>query len=511
MTQEAVNALKGHIQKDLPPAPSANGRKPDGDVRNSEQPARLSQSTKLVTIAIKEQVELWHTPDSDAYVTFQVERHNEHRPISSKAFKRWLSFRYYHQHGGTPNAQAAQDAISVLAGKALYEGKEHSVHTRVCETNGAVYLDLADDDWRAVQISKDGWQVVDNPGVKFRRSRGTLALPEPVMGGKLKKLRDFINVASDGDWALVLSWLVTAIRGTGPFAVLWLGGEHGSAKSTLVRVLRSLIDPNTAPLRSEPKEPRDLMIAATNSWVVALDNLSHLPGWLSDALCRLSTGGGFTTRELYTDGDEYIFDAQRPVILNGINDVIQRSDLLDRRVNVELPVIDDSKRLPEKVFWERFERVQPEILGALLDAVVESLRREDSVVLPSKPRMADFAVRAVAAESKFGVKAGTFMEAYTGNRAMAHDQAIDASPIGPHLRQLAEKGFVGTATELLGRLNGMVDENIRRSKEWPTRANVVSGIVRRLAPNLRAVGIMVVMGKSGDRFIEIRKGGENIV
>src|SRR5207253_9109386 len=187
--------------------------------------------------------------------------------------------------------------------------------------------DLADKDWRAVEVTGRGWRIVANPPVRFIRPRGLLPLSQPASGGCVAELRDYLNVSSDAAWQLAVAWLVAAFFPHGPYPVLALHGEQGSAKSTMARLLRSLIDPNAAPLRSEPREARDLIISATNGWLVALDNLSHLPPWLSDALCRLSTGGGFATRELYTDSEEVIFDAQRPVILTGIEEVATRSDL----------------------------------------------------------------------------------------------------------------------------------------------------------------------------------------
>src|SRR5262249_5508750 len=160
----------------------------------------------------------------------------------------------------------------------------------------------------------------------------------------LDLLQSFVNVA-DADWPLVLAWLVAAMRPTGPFPVLCLHGEQGAGKSGTSRILRALVDPNSAPVRAEPREPRDLAIAANNARSLCLDNPSHLTPWLSDALCRLSTGGGFATRTLYTDEDESIFDSQRPLILNGIEEVATRGDLLDRALLVTCPTIpEDSRR-----------------------------------------------------------------------------------------------------------------------------------------------------------------------
>jgi hypothetical protein len=162
-------------------------------------------------------------------------------------------------------------------------------------------------------------------------------LPRPVLGGSIALLRKFINVGSDDNWMLCLAWLVAALRPTGPYPILVLQGEQGSAKSTMGKLLRRLLDPVVAPVRTPPRSDRDLLIAAVNSWVIAYDNLSGIQHWLSDALCRLATGGGFSTRELYTDSDEVIFDAMRPVILNGIDHDRQRRELSALHVPAHVP------------------------------------------------------------------------------------------------------------------------------------------------------------------------------
>src|SRR5262249_18401328 len=153
---------------------------------------------------------------------------------------------------------------------------------------------------------------------RFRRAAGMCALPQPVRGGNVNELRQLINVEDDRAWRLLVAWLLMAFSPRGPYPVLVLGGGHGAAKTWTANRLRDLVDPNEAPNRSEPREPRDLMIAARNGWVLAFDNISDLPAWLSDGLCRLATGSGFATRELYSDDDEVIFVATRPIIVNGI-------------------------------------------------------------------------------------------------------------------------------------------------------------------------------------------------
>ena len=225
-----------------------------------------------------------------------------------------------------------QSALNVIEAKAHFDAPERTVHIRVSGLDGRLYLDLCDANWRAVEIDATGWRVIDNPPVRFRRAAGMQHLPAPVAGGSIEALRSFLNVQSDNDFVLVVAWALAVLRDRGPYPVIVLSGEQGSAKSTFSAILRALLDPNTAPLRALPREDRDLFIAASNGHVLAFDNVSGLPAWISDTLCRLATGGGFAVRQLYTDQDEVLFDAARPVILNGIEEIVTRPDLADRAV-----------------------------------------------------------------------------------------------------------------------------------------------------------------------------------
>lgn len=481
-----------------------------------------SQATRLITLAIEANVELFHTPQGEAYATLQVEDHKETWLLKVKGFRRWLARLFYAQEENTPSAQAVHDALGVLEGKALYDGPECCVYTRLAEHQEALYLDLTDAQWRVVEITAQGWRVISDPPVKFRRARGMLSLPVPISGGSLADLRPFVNLVSDDDWRLLVSWLVATLRPTGPYPILVVHGEHGSAKSTLVRVLRSLVDPNTAALRTTPRDERDLVIAATNSWLVALDNLSHISDWLSDACCRLATGSGFATRELYTDNEETLFTAQRPIVLNAIEELATRGDLLDRAILLSLPTIAEDRRLDEKTFWRAFENVRPMLLGALLDVVSQGLQTLPSVRLDRLPRMADFALWACAVAPACGWTAQAFVDAYTGVREAAYDLTLEASPVAPYLRKLVDtRGqWGGTAGELLVALEGLaggkrdlsheqgnVGSDVTKHKAWPKNGRALSNALRRLAPTLRAVGIAITLGtrvgKSRDRLITL--------
>jgi hypothetical protein len=334
-------------------------------------------------------------------------------------------------------------------------------------------------------------------------------MPKP--GGDVNALRPFLNVKTDEDFALVVAFLVAVLRGRGPFIVLVLTGEHGAAKSTLTRILRALCDPNSAPLRSLPREDRDLFISANNGYVLAFDNVSSLPPWLSDSLARLATGGGFGTRELYTDSEESLFDAMRPIILNGIEDFVTRGDLVDRAITLTLPEIPDDKRRDEESFWAEFDRVAPLILGGLLDAVAHGLKRLPDVSLDRKPRMADFALWVVACEGRLPWTGGTFLRAYEGNRADAVEAILESDAVVVALRTFLteHKEWKGTAGGLLKALNTTVPEETRKAKDWPKSPRGMAGALRRAAPGVRKLGYTVeflkIKDKHRTRLIELRE------
>jgi hypothetical protein len=213
--------------------------------------------------------ELFHTPGADGvpYITLSIEDHRETWPLHSRLFRHYLERRLYRATGRFPSAHTIHAFLGVLTGEALFHGYERAVWTRLAMQEDAIYLDLGDRAWRAVEIAPYGWHLVRSAPVKFRRARGMLALPAPIAGGSIDRLRSFVNVADDRDYQLLLTWLLAALQPRGPYPVLVLHGEQGAAKSTTARVLRMLCDPNAAPLRAAPRDVRDLMIAATNGWL----------------------------------------------------------------------------------------------------------------------------------------------------------------------------------------------------------------------------------------------------
>lgn len=470
-----------------------------------------SQTQAAILVDLTNDVEFFHDAHSVGYATFPVGNHRETYPLRHRGFRSFLERRFYDAQGKPPAAQAVQDAFGVLEGQARFDGSRHDVHVRLAGDDERICLDLGNDDWQAVEITRAGWHVVADPQHKFRRPKGMEALPHPVSGGNLAQFRALTNF-QDRDFPLAIAYMIASLRPTGPFPILASYGEQGSAKSTTQRIVRGTIDPSKASLRAAPRNEHELVIAANNGWMLGFDNASGIAPWFSDALCRIATGGGFSARQLYSDAEEIIFDETRPVMVNGIEEVVTRPDLLDRALIVEHPRIPADSRAPEREIWQAFRAAHAEILGALLDVVVVALRNLPTVELAELPRMADFAEWMVGAEPALGWEPGRFLDTYAGNRESAHTVALDSSPIAKVITAVAEGGFEGTASELLARLTEDVDDFTARQRGWPKSASALSGALRRLAPNMREIGIQIEFERSGkSRTISIRTGRENAV
>lgn len=499
--------------------PDARGRCDGASATNSRRTTTSekgpSQATRLVQMVVGAGVELFHTPDGTPYATFEIDGHFETWALRSKAFRRFMGGLYYGETNSAPGANATTEALLVLEAKAAHEGPEHEVHVRVAQRDGKIYIDLGNARWEVVEISPEGWVVLPVPPVKFRRTKGTAALPHPIAGGRVEDLRRYVNVASDTDFVLLVAFILSAMRATGPFPILVVVGEQGRGKTVVMRFIRGLADPACPAVRAEPRNPRELAITAQGNWLIALDNLSHVPPWLSDCLCRLSTGGGFGTRELYSDDEEALFDSKRPAVLNGIEDVVVRGDLLDRAVTISLGYLSETTRRPESELVGEYERALPGILGAFYGVVAGALRDLPTTKLERLPRMADLALWIHAAERSLGWAPGTFAKAYAENREDHHHLALESSQVGSKLRELValHGDWEGTISDLLAALNETFPKSAAGKpivpEKWPKTARGLTGSIRRIAPSLRAVGINAVDGGrepgTGRRLVTIRQ------
>jgi hypothetical protein len=417
--------------------------------------------------------------------------------LETSGAREWLGSLSWKAEEKAPSGEALTAALNVLRGFAR-DGRLVEVHTRVApDCAGGIFIDLCrPNDRSAVHVTADGWRVIERPAALFYRPPRAGALPMPERGGSLDELSELTNIPPEAR-PLVDAWLVQALWPSGDYPLLFLRGPQGSAKSSAARLLKSLTDPDAADLRSPPRDARDLAVAARNSRVLAFDNLSSIPLWLSDALCRISTGGGYATRALYTDQDECVIDFELPVILTAVTKVIERPDLLQRAVTISLPAIPPEARRTEAELQAQVQEALPRLFGALLDRLAGAIREWPNVQLSNLPRLADFYRLGVAAERGAG-EAPQFKEAFAEMEKEAAADAIEASPIGPTLLEFIRRRgeWEGTATELLGAL-ASVNPAGPMDREWPKSPRGLRTVLDHLEIDLQRAGVRVAYRRAG--------------
>jgi hypothetical protein len=346
----------------------------------------------------------------------------------------------------------------------------------------------------------------------------------------IARLKEVLCLRDERDLIVIVAWELAALAGRLPFTVLVFIGEPGSTKTSAAFAARSLVDPNAAPLRAKPKDLHEVFVAAVHSRVVAYNNLSHVPDWLSDGICVVSEGSGESQRELFTNADESLVVACAPFLITSIENVIRRGDLAQRTLYVHLANVSDKERMTEEEFKLRFRGAHADILGALCSAVAQGLRTEKTLKIGALPRMANFYKWATACEGALWPK-GTFAAAFEANALGATEDVIESDKAAFQLRLfMTERGeWSGIATQLLVELSAYVRRPVREAEAayakateagkyadrakvekaaadlrearekardtlgegWPKAANALSGKLKRASPALRKAGIVI--------------------
>ena len=461
----------------------------------NEQGRRRSASALLKYILPN--ICLWHDQNKQTYATIKIEGHQENWLLRGPNFARFVKHLIYINTDEPLKDETWNAMRDVLEAEAQFKCPCHTTAIRLAKMGDAIYLDLANENWRVVRVTADGWNIInaEDCPIKFLRTSQTGALPDPEGDGDLNRLGRMLNLPNHKARILVFAWLLGVFQPDQPQVVLSITGEQGSAKTTTVKLLQTLIDPNAMIGRRPPKNEEDLFIAAKNGFILSFDNLSQLTSWMSDALCNLATGGGIAKRKLYTDDEECIIHARRPIILNGISDVASRPDLLERCICIHLSPIGNEHRRTEDEIMAEFREAHPRLLGALLTIVSVGLRNLPHVTLDCLPRMADFAKWILACEPAMPLSPGDFMVAYNENISTQHLNALESSLLAEAVRQLLEnerkKVFECDVTTLLSRLNNLVDLSGSQRKYWPNTPRGLISQLQRIMPNLRAIGIHV--------------------
>jgi hypothetical protein len=382
-----------------------------------------SQATKLVAIGMGKDVELWRSSTGEGYATVMVDGHYENYRIESTKFERWLIRDYGRQNEvringvlrpQTPGSNSARDAVKQLAGFAGHSVVVRQPAIRVGGDDEVIWLDLGGEDWKAVRVTTEGWEVVSRPDVAFIRGGQMQPLPIPLRCGSLDPLKRVLNVEVSA-FPLVIGWLLQTLNPIGPYPLVDISGKSGVGKSMTVEMLLKVTDPNTAGLRRPPTKLDDVFIAARNNWLLGYDNMSGMSKGLSDAFCMLATGISTGTRAHYTNDEEHVITVERPFIVSGIaQHLTERSDLASRAIKLQLP--------PLRERWGRgnlrgyFGENHGSVLGKLLDGLVGALRGAREIRVPNPSRLIEFEQFAEAGCRAMGFRDWEFVEAFSANR-----------------------------------------------------------------------------------------------
>ena len=377
---------------------------------------------------------------------------------------------------------------------------QHDVYLRVAELDGKIYIDLGDPNWRVVEVDASGWRVIDNSPVRFRRTQSMQALPRPERGGSIEQLRSLVNLSDDG-FVLFISCLLDSLCPGRPHPLLYLAGDEGSAKSTVAKIFRSMIDPNSIPLRNLSLSVRELFVGVNNSYMLAFDNASEIPRNVSDALCQVATGSGFGTRMLFTNTEEVLIGGFRSVVVSGLTNAITRNDLADRAVIVNLSRIAPERLRSEREIWSQFELLRPKLFGAILECMARGLRHLPHIQLARAPRMIDFAYWGVATAA---FPQGVFLAALERTAADATEAVIENDPVAVAVGafMVGRSSWAGTATQLLRELTERIYSEAApsRSKTWPREASAFSKRLRAAKVVLGKIGVDVQIDRAPDRL-----------
>lgn len=478
-------------------------------------PPKSSAADRAIKYLVDSGAGLFHDQHGDGFISFRNSQgRREVWPLRSKAASEFIRWQFYQAEQKGLTGEALATARGTLAATARFAGPRHDLSVRVAHHEGACWYDLGD--WRAVRVTPAGWFVIEEPPILFRHYPHQLPQVEPKHWGSLKPSLRLVNVSGEATRLLVEVYLVAALLPGIPLPVLVVHGDQGSAKSFFFRLLRKLLDPSSLETLAPPDNLREFVQLAAHHRTVYLDNLTRLPDWLSDALCRLCTGDGFSKRELYSDDDDILYHIQGLGGVNGINLVATKPDLLDRALVLKLEPIPDNQRREEQALWADFDAMRPSVLGAMFDALAQAMARYPKVQLVRAPRLADFARWGCAIAEALGYEAAEFLEAYGQNVQAQNQAALDESPLAQAILGFApqEGAWEGTASGLLEELNARADQwhvNMR-AKGWPKAPNVLSRRLREVRPNLLRAGVKVAETRSKGITVWFlcRKGQEDI-
>ena len=479
----------------------------------TEAPKNERKANVLVKSFLGDDIELFHDQGLEPYVAVPSGPQRALYRLRSGTFRDRLAFHSYSVLGEVPSSETVRSSINTMAGMAMFNSPTHRLHNRTAWHDGALWYDLGD--WSAVRVTSGGWQVVERPPILFRRFSHQKPQVAPVQGGDLRDILQLVNIPDSNFQTLYVTDIAAGNIPDIPVAASVVCGPHGSAKTSLLRYKRELMDPVEVPIQGPPRDIGEFVQIASHNHLMFLDNLSSLPGWLSDAMSRFCTGDGFIKRALYTDDDDFVYKPRGVGGISGINLVVTAPDLLDRSIIYRLERIPEEDRRSEEELNAEFDAMKPELLGAMFDALAGAMTVKDGIQPPKLPRLADYALWGCAVAVAIGYTEDEYWAAIDANSRTQTTEALDASPIAQAVCALMvdKESWTGTPSELLTALNTVAAREMidTAAKAWPKDANWVTRRLNLVVPNLAQVGITLrSQGEGNQRRVTISSSGNAV-
>ena len=484
----------------------SNNKKPneDDDTNNIFK----SAADNLVELVLENST-LFKDEFEIPHALIRINNHFEVLSIEGSKFESYVSKLYYDKcDKKIANAESINNAIRTIKGKAIFEGQTISLHLKVAWANeinkDEIYYDLSDEKRRCIKITKGiGWKIINNQiEVLFKRYGHQAPQVEPSHDYDSKifdKFIDSLNIKNEKHKLLVKIWIISLLIPGISHPILLPYGEKGSAKSTLQKKIKTLIDPSPLDLFSIYNDKTQFIQQLAHNYLCFYDNVKREPGWLSDEVCRAVSGGAFSKRKNYTDDDDIPYKYKKILSFSGINIIFSEPDALDRSIKIELERIKDEENIPDTKIEEELKQQIPALLGYIFDVVAKALEIKHSVKLKRVPRMADFAEWGEAIARALGYKPLEFMDAYFENIGEQNIEIIEAIPFADAISKFLDyevTSWISSPQTFIKSLKEFADKNNIDSSKFPKSSQAISRKLNKIKSNLReGLSIEVIVGR----------------
>ena len=436
---------------------------------NIAEKDKTKETQEEIILGIADKLDIYRTNMDEVYVKLNINNRISHLNAGSDKFKRWITLEYYSKTKRMPSTENIGKAVNLIKAKSML--KDPVIIGKRCSViDENIYYDLMNNKGEVVKISKDGWTIITNPKCIFDSNTSMKEQVRPIEHESLDILDKYFRYKDTNHLILQKIALVSLFIDNIQRPICVLHGEKGSAKTSTMKLIRNIVDPSSVPTTSLPRTVDDLAVTLSNQYLICFDNIDRISNDISDLLCTAVTGGGYAKRKLYTDSEQQVMYFKKGIVLNGINVVATRPDLLDRCILFEL----------EKEYLQ-------EDLG----------------------RLTDFTRWGYAIAEVSGIGGDVFLKAYLNNQNDSNYEAIQSNPVGEAIIKFMESNrkWAGTSTELLKELIKVAEEeNINVSSSgWPKAANSLSRRLNEIKSNLQDIGISIQIVKGKERKIIISK------